>query len=285
MDNPKIIFIGTSEFAVPILEGLISSNYQIPAVITTLDKPIPSPVKQIASRRNLSILQPDKISDIGLKIVEAKPDLIITAAYGQIIPEDILTIPEFKSLNLHPSLLPKYRGPSPIQNAILNNDKTTGVTLMLMDQKMDHGPIVAQEQITITPDDDYSTLEKKLAHQAAELLIKTLPLYFQGKIKPQAQDESKASYTKTLTRQDGQIDWSQKAQVIERKIRAFYPWPGAWTEFNNQRVKVLKAKVIKEKQPASLATGQNYLLLELVQPAGKKPMSGQDFFRGHRAII
>lgn len=284
-NNLKIVFIGTSKFAVPILEALISSNYQIPAVITTPDKPIISPIKQIALRRNLPILQPDKISLIDLKIVDLKPDLIIAAAYGRIIPRNILVIPRLDSLNLHPSLLPKYRGPSPIQTAILNNDKITGITIILMDQQVDHGPIISQEQITIGSKDNYSTLEKKLAQKGAELLIQVLPQYIKNQIKSKPQDETKVSYTKMLTRQDGEIDWQQDAKTIERKIRAFYPWPGAWTKFNNLRIKILKAKAINKKQPASLVTGQGFLLLEIVQPAGKKPMSGQAFFHGHKTII
>lgn len=246
MTNPKIIFIGTSQFAVQALENLIKNKYNIIKVIT---KPI--------------TLESEKISKLA-------PDLIIVAAYGKIIPSDILSIPRFGCLNLHPSLLPKYRGPSPIQTAILNGDETTGLTIILMDEKIDHGPIIAQKKMKISPEDNYQSLEKKLAQLAADFLIEILPQYFQGKIKTKPQNESKASYTKILTRQDGQIDWQQSAVQIARQVRAFYPWPGAWTEFNGLRVKILKAKAVDKK-----------LLLEIVQPAGKKPMTGQEFFRGH----
>jgi len=276
-NNYKIIFIGTSQFAVPALKSLIENKYKIITVITSSDKPIGrkqeithSPIKKTALEYNLEIIQPEKISDITSKISDLKPDLIITAAYGQIIPKDILNTPKFNSLNLHPSLLPKYRGPSPIQTAILNNDKTTGITIMLMDEKLDHGPIISQVKIKINNYDNYQTLEKKLSQEAATLLIKTLPQYFQDQIKPKPQEEKKASYTKILTRQDGKINWQQTAQEIEKKIRAFYPWPGTWTELNGKRIKILKAKI----------TNQGFLKLELVQPAGKKPMTGQEFFRG-----
>ena len=270
MKKEKIIFIGTSQFAVPALKSLIENKYNLIYVITRPDKPTPSPIKQTALEYNIKILQPEKISDIASKILDLKPDLIITAAYGQIIPKDILNTPKFNSLNLHPSLLPKYRGPSPIQTAILNNDKTTGITIMLMDEKMDHGPIISQIEIKINDQFNYQTLEKKLSQEAADLLIKTLPQYFQNKIKPKPQKEEKASYTKILTRQDGKINWQQTAQEIERKIRAFYPWPGTWTELNGKRIKILKAKI----------TNQGFLKLEIVQPAGKKPMTGQEFFKG-----
>jgi len=267
---------------------LIENKYNIITVITSPDKPIgrkqeitSSPIKQTALERNLKILQPEKISDIASKISDLKPDLIITAAYGQIIPKDILNTPQFNSLNLHPSLLPKYRGPSPIQTAILNNDKTTGLTIMLMDEKLDHGPIISQTEIKINDQFNYQTLEKKLSQEAATLLIKILPQYFQNEIKPKPQEEKKASYTKILTRQDGKINLQQTAKEIERKIRAFYPWPGTWTELNGKRIKILKAKTVNQENEQTIKTNQGFLELELVQPAGKKPMTGQEYFKGN----
>ncbi len=188
-------------------------------------------------------------------------------------------------LNLHPSLLPKYRGPSPIQTAILNGDEKTGLTIMLMDEKMDQGPIISQKEMTISPEEIGQTLEKKLAQLAADFLMEILPQYIEGKIQPQAQDETKATYTKILSREDGQIDWKKTAQEIERKIRAFSPWPGTWTYFNNQRTKILKAKAIDKKQEAALPTGKGFLLLEIVQPAGKKPMTGREYFHGHPRTV
>ena len=288
MNNLKTIFIGTSSFAIPILEALIQNKHQILAVITAPDKPSGrkkelalSPVKQTGLKHKLSILQPEKISNLYSKISQLKPDLIITASYGQIIDKKILDIPRYDSINLHPSLLPKYRGPSPIQTAILNGDKKTGVSIMLMDEKMDHGPIISQKEIKISSDDTYQSLEKKLSSESASFLIKILPQYIKGQINPQAQDENQASYSKILTRQDGKIDWSQSAQEIERKIRAFYPWPGAWTDLNGKRIKILKAKAVIKKQEASLPTRDGFLALKLVQPEGKKPMTGQEFFRGY----
>ncbi len=278
MKKQKIIFIGTSSFAITTLEELIENNYEILAVITAPDKPvgrkqevIPSPVKEIALKYNLLILQPKKIAEIEKKIHELKPDLILVSSYGQMIPKSILDIPKKKSLNLHPSLLPKYRGASPIQTAILNGEKTTGITIMKIDEKMDHGPIIAQQETDIKPDDTYESLESRLSEEITKLLIEILPRYFKNKIKPKIQDEDNATYTKILTRDDGRIDLKENVQKIERKVRAFYPWPGTWTEINNQRIKILKVKI-----------KDGFLFLELIQPAGKKPMTGEEFFRGHK---
>ena len=278
MKKQKIIFIGTSSFAITTLEELIENNYEILAVITAPDKPvgrkqevIPSPVKEIALKYNLLILQPKKIAEIEKKIHELKPDLILVSSYGQMIPKSILDIPKKKSLNLHPSLLPKYRGASPIQTAILNGEKTTGITIMKIDEKMDHGPIIAQQETDIKPDDTYESLESRLSEEVTKLLIEILPRYFKNKIKPKIQDEDNATYTKILTRDDGRIDLKENVQKIERKVRAFYPWPGTWTEINNQRIKILKVKI-----------KDGFLFLELIQPAGKKPMTGEEFFRGHK---
>ena len=289
MNQPKIIFIGTSQFAVPILEKLFSRNYQIIAIITAPDRPAgrrqeltPPPIKEAALNYNLPILQPERIEQIQNKISEMSPDLIVLAAYGRIIPKGVLNIPRLGCLNFHPSLLPKYRGPSPIQTAILNDDKITGVTIILMDEKIDHGPIIAQKELSINPRETSRSLEEKLSHSAANLLIEILPQYLEGKIKPEAQDESKASYTKIINREDGRINWQESAQTIDRKIRAFYPWPGAWTYFGQQRVKIIKAKAVDQAQPAALSTGKGFLFLEIVQPAGKKTMTGQEFFRGRQ---
>ena len=277
MTNSKIIFIGTSEFAVPALEKLIKNNYTLLAVVTALDKPVgrkqeitPPPVKKAALKYKLPILQPERISNIKSEISNLKPDLIIVAAYGQIIPKNILEIPKLGCLNLHPSLLPKYRGPSPIQTAIFNGEQETGITIMKMDEKIDHGPIIAQKKIILSDRENYQTLEKKLSQLAANFLIEILPQYLQNKIKPQKQEHGQATYTKILSRDDGKIDWNKSAPEIERMVRAFHPWPGTWTEFNGQRVKILKVKIVDQK-----------LILELIQPAGKKPMTGQEFFRGH----
>jgi len=305
MINPKIIFTGSGRFAVPILENLIKNKYDIIKVITAPDKPAgrkqelaASPIKKTALKYKLPLSQPEKTITSQPEISGAEPDLIISADYGKIIPKHILDIPRFGCLNLHPSLLPEYRGPSPIQTAILNGESKTGLTIILMDEKIDHGPIVGQREIAIMTDDDSQTLEKKLAQLAASFLIEILPGYLQGEIKPRRQDENQASYTKILTKEDGRIDWRQSAEQIARQVRAFYPWPGAWTEFDGLRVKILKAKAVesptdpedkslRDKNQFTLPAKRGYLLLEIVQPAGKKPMTGQEFLRGrpHLKIV
>lgn len=293
MENKyKIIFIGTSQFAVPALEKLLERGYQIPLVVTRPDRPSgrqkeisPSPVKQAALRHGIEISQPEKISAAADAMKTINPDLIIVASYGQIIPKNIIEFPRFKTINIHPSLLPKYRGASPIQAAILNGDESTGSTLMLMDEKTDHGPIIAQKEIPLGQNDDFPALEKKLAELSANLLIETLPLYFAGKIKLAAQDESQAVYVKTLTRQDGKIDWSKSAQEIERKIRALRPWPGTWSDLGGQRIKIIQAKAVGVPQTNAVKTGAGWLVLEIVQPNGKKPMSGEEFLKGRPGIL
>ncbi len=278
MNSNKIIFIGTSLFSVPVLEKLVENKYNISAVITKPDRPIgrkkeltPSPVKEIALKYGLKILQPEKIFSVESEIKKINPDLFIIAAYGEIIPENILDLSRLEPLNLHPSLLPKYRGPSPIQTAILKGEKITGTTLMIVDKEMDHGPIIAQEEIEIADSDTYQTLEKKLALKSASLLIKNLPQYLEGKIKPKEQNHSQATYTKMLSRQDGEINLKKNARKNERKVRAFYPWPGTWTIIGKKRIKILKVKIIKDS-----------LVLEIVQPEGKKSMTWEEFKRGHK---
>lgn len=273
----KIIFIGTPEFGAAVLKKLIDSNLKPVLVVTETSKPVgrkqvltPPPVKVLAEKYNIPILQPKKILDSRFQILDSKPDLILMAAYGQIMPKEILAIPKYGCLNVHPSLLPKYRGPSPIQAALLNGDEETGVTIMLTEEKMDAGPIVAQKELIIGQKDDYKTLHDKLADLGAELLVETIPKWLTGEIKARLQEEAQATYTKILKREDGQIDWQKKPEEIERQIRALNPWPGAFTLYQGQRLKILKAGLENDK-----------LIIEEVQPEGKKPMGFDDFLRGH----
>jgi len=283
----KIIFIGTAEFGIPSLEKLIAKNYQILAVVTSVDKKIgrkqiltSSPIKQAADKWQVPVLQLEKIRNFKLEISNLQPDLIIVVAYGQILPKSILDLPKFGCINIHPSLLPKYRGPSPIQTAILNGDLETGTTLMLMDEQIDHGPIISQKKTAILEDETGQTLHNKLAELSADLLIETLPDILADKINPKAQNDKKATYTKILTRDDGELDFSKKAQELERQIRAFYPWPGTWIMLNDKRLKILKAEVANSSDHRAFATSENYLLPEIVQPEGKRKMSWEDFLRG-----
>jgi len=300
----KIIFIGTSEFGAIILKEL-TKKYKPVLAITSPDKPAgrkqiltPPPVKTSAQKHSIPLLQPLKIANCKLKIRNLKPDLIIVAAYGQIIPKEILDIPQYGSLNVHPSLLPKYRGPSPIQTAILKGDKKTGVTIFLMDKKIDHGKIISSSQFSIfNKKISYPELSKKLAKLGAELLIKTIPKWIKGEIKPQVQDESKATYTKILKKEDGKINWSESAENIERKIRAFEPWPGTFTFWRKKRLKITEVeikdlnknltpgKTFKENNLLCVKCKDKSLIIKKIQPEGKKPMNSEEFLKGNSDII
>jgi methionyl-tRNA formyltransferase len=272
MENYRIIFIGTPEFGAIILKKLIK-DYKPILVITNPDKPkgrknviTQSPVKQLAIKNNIPV-QHD--------FENLECDLIITAAYGKIIPKDIIELPKYGCLNVHPSLLPKYRGASPIQTAILNGEKETGVSIMLMDEKMDHGPILAQIKHRID-DKDYPTLEKELAEKGAELLLDIISKYIEGKIKPKEQDHNKATFCKIIKKEDGLIDFNKSPKDLERQVKAFNPWPGVFTfdKKSGKRIKILEVKVFN-----------NELIIKKVQPEGKKPMDYNDYLKGYDKLF
>ena len=309
----KIVFMGTPEFGAIILEGLIKGNYKPCLVITAPDKPVgrkqiltPPPVKQIAQKYNTPIEQPEKILNLKSEILNLTPDLIVVAAYVQILPKEILEIPKFGCLNVHPSLLPRWRGPSPIQYTILNGDEKTGVTIIKMTEKVDSGPIVAQKELSsFTEKETYQTLHNQLAEKGAKLLFQTIPRWIKGEIKPEPQDESKTTYTKILTREDGKIDWKKSAEDLERQIRAFDLWPGSWTFWpvlkdTFGRIKILEAKIFKSpdsktypigkvlvipQNKAAVQCGRDFLLIEKLQLEGKREMTSEEFLRGHPDFI
>ncbi|MDP3741009.1 MAG: methionyl-tRNA formyltransferase, partial [bacterium] len=242
----KVIVCATSGFAIPSLRALVEAGYEIVAVITQPDKPagrkqeaLPSLVKLWALEHGLKVFQPESL-EIGNWKLEI-PEINIVASYGKLIPKWLIDAPKFGSLNIHPSLLPKYRGPSPIQAAILNGDEQTGVTIIKLDQQLDHGPIVSQSIFNIPNSIFYKDLHDKLANLGAELLIKTIPDYVSGKIKPRPQDHSKATFTKIITKDDARIDWSKPSEEIDRLIRAYSTWPVAWTMLDGKRLKIFQA--------------------------------------------
>lgn len=305
LKSVKTIFFGTPDFAVPILNSLIKETNLI-AVVTQPDKKVgrkqillPSPIKKIAIKNNIKVLQPNKLKDQKFtnQIKDFNPDLIIVAAYGKIIPKKILDIPKFKCINIHASLLPKYRGASPIQTAILNDEKETGITLILMNEKMDEGAIIAQATEKIYNNDTSETLHNRLSQLGAKLLIEILPKYLDKKITPKTQDHSLTTYAKIIKKEDGKINWQQEATKIDCQIRAFTPWPSAFTFIDQQRFKILEAKVINsdpKKQTGTIfvidkkiaiACQNSYLLIEKWQPEGKKPISTKDYLLGHKDII
>jgi len=307
----KILFFGTSEIAKEILEALVKNEYNISAVVTQTDKKTgreqalkPSQVKEFSEIKKIPVLQPRKLDDEAIKkIKETDPDLIVVIAYGKIIPKEILEIPKYKSINIHPSLLPKFRGPSPIQNAILAGEKETGITIMLVDEKMDHGDILTQKKIEINIEDNTESLMKKISKISADLILETIPLWIDGKIKPLKQDDTKATYCQLVEREDGHIFWDSTAEDIFNKYRAFQPWPGIFSiwekESNNSRIKLTKIS-IQEKEPESnhelgevmkigkiigVKTSKGILVVEEIQPDGKKSISIKDFVNGHKDFV
>lgn len=307
-----IVFFGTPEFAVPALKALMEAPARnashgeaggpfcdVSLVVTQPDKPVgrhhskpaPSPVKKLAQASNVPVIpseaegscvMTDEIPRLASAL--ARDDGIklgILVAYGEIIPKKIIDAFPLGILNIHPSLLPKYRGASPIQAAILNQDAETGVTLMKLDDQMDHGPIVAQERVALDQTETAGELRDKLAKLGAKLLIKTLPDYIAGRIKPKPQNDAQASYTKKLTKQDGKIDWSKPAAAINAHVRAMNPWPGAWTEYREKKLIVWKASLVSSRTSDSEARDNKELRLEEVQLEGKKRMPFAEFARGH----
>lgn len=302
--------MGTPEFAVPIFESLVKSlDYEVVAIITQPDRPAgrsqrptPPPVKTAAAKHRIPVLQPERLRkpEVAVEIKELNPDIIIVAAYGQIIPKAILEIPRFGAVNVHPSLLPKYRGASPIQAAIKNGDAVTGVTIMLLDEQLDHGPILADRAVAIAPTDTAGTLSERLAQTGAALLMETLPRYVKGKLTPREQDHAAATVVKQLTRDDGRIDWSCPAAEIERTIRAYDPWPGSWSAWNEIRLKIIRAKISSEAPEwlkagsifqtgdgmgLAVRCGSGSIVLDALQPEGKKEMTAAEFLRGHADFL
>lgn len=300
----RIIFLGSSEFAVPVLERLVQ-EYRVMAVITQPDKPSGrgakteySAIKKLALSLGLNVLQPTKIKDTGFVsiLADLAPDLIVVAAYGQILSRQLIELPKYGCINVHASLLPRWRGASPIQSAILAGDELTGVTIMKMDEGLDTGPILSNSTLPIDSSDNASTLSEKLSKAGAELLVKTLHDYLAGLILPVQQDNEKATLTRLLRKSDGLMDFKQPAEYLERMVRAYNPWPGAFFQWNDQLIKVLGVHVdagksmepgatsVVSKKPA-LGTGKGVLVLDKVQPQGRRLMTGEEFLNGVRNWI
>ena len=297
MKQTKVIFMGTPIFAVPILEYLIE-NTNVVLVVTKPDtfegrkKVLTySPIKKVALNNNIDVITPDKIKDAFEIISEINPDIIITCAYGKIVPENILSIPKYGAINVHASILPKYRGASPIQSAILNGEEKTGITIMYMDKGMDTGDIISYEEEIIDVDDNYQTLSNKLSLLGTNLLAKTLPDIINHKNNRVKQNETLASYTRLITREDEKIDFSQNGRDIINKIRAFAPNPGAYFKLNDNEIKIIKATFINQsnKQTNEILITKNsfgitckdgIIYLEIVKPFGKNEMNIKAFLNG-----
>ncbi len=296
--NKKVIFWGTPEFSLPSLKVLHKLNL-INLVITQADKKggrnnklLTSPIKDYSLKNDLPFLQPLKLDSTFIQEVKNYlPATFIIVAYGQIIPQEILNLSELQSLNIHPSKLPILRGPSPIQTALLKGFNRTAVSLMQIDEKMDHGPIIEQREAIIDEEDNYISLSKKLSIVGAKLLEDNIKDYLNNKLKSQEQDHSQATFCKLIKKEDGQIDWSNTAQNINNQIRALYPWPSTFTTIKDLDLKIIKVKIsnkeLKEKEilieDNKLYIGTNTQALEILelQVTGKKITVAQEFLRGY----
>ena len=286
----RILFIGTAELACPCLEAIHRrTGHELIGVITQPDKPkgrslqlAPPPVKCSALALGIPVSQPEKIRTAIEEIRAQHPDLIVVVAYGQILPQSLLDIPGRGCINVHTSLLPRWRGASPIQSAILAGDSETGVTLMFMDAQLDHGDIICQGREPIRPDDTGATLHDRLAGLGANLLAETLT---RSAWPRQAQDEAQVTHARKFTKADGRIDWTQSAVEIDRKIRAFNPWPGAFTEREGNLLKIWKVELLPAPAtgPDIMNTGSGTIRLLEVQPAGGKRMSFAAYARGRQS--
>lgn len=317
----RIIYMGTPQFAVPALEALIERSapgnllpqgYEIVTVVTRPDKPagrgreiVFSPVKQVALAHNIPVWQPGSFKKLENSdaLAAYHADLYIVAAFGQILPQAVLDQPRYGTLNIHASLLPKYRGPDPIANAILQGDPETGISIMLLDAGIDTGPVLLTRRTPIAADETTGSLTVKLAHLGAQALLEALPLWVAGQIIPTAQDHHLASHTRMLRKEDGEIQWNQSAVAIARQVRAYTPWPGSYSHWKGKRLKIVEAQALPQRGDASttpgtvrieeeaghrllvVTTGERLLAVKQLQLEGKKAMSADEFLRGYAQIV
>ncbi len=304
----RLVFMGTSEFAVPSLESLIAQNADVIGVVTQPDRPsgrgrklTPPPVKVTCHRHSLEVYQPEKLGlpDFIRTLRELRPDVIVVVAFGQLIPKSLLHLPPCGCINIHPSLLPKYRGAAPIQWALINGETETGITVMLLDETEDTGDIILQQQVSIDPQETAVALTNRLAHIASKALLEAIKTTPTGAPPPHVpQDHRQATHAPRLTKESGHINWRSTARSIFNLVRGTAIWPGAYTFLpEDLRLKVLKCQIVENAQQKALApgmieatphhnltvgTGNGVLQLDLVQPANKQPMSGSDFLNGYR---
>ncbi len=306
----RIVFMGSSEFGVPSLDRLAKSEHTLVAVYAPPDKPagrghrltVPI-IKEAGGRHGVPVFQPESLRSTAEieRLAALAPDLIVVVAYGKLLPRPILDLPPYGCLNLHPSLLPRYRGPSPIAAAILAGDRETGVTLMLLDEGLDTGPILAQKKVAVKPGDTAESLGSRLALAGAELLMDSLPEWFARRLRPLPQEETSATYTVRITKKDGEIDWNLPAEEIERRIRAFHPWPGGYTFWEGKVLKIVEAVPFSERVngapgtvvpisfcpdiPLGVITGKGVLGLRRIQIEGRKALPSDEFARGYRGFV
>lgn len=303
-DSLRIIFAGTPDFAARHLDALIASDHQIVGVLTQPDRPagrgkkiMPSPVKVLATAHDIPVLQPTSLRKAENQqcIAELQADVMVVVAYGLILPEAVLSIPRLGCINVHGSLLPRWRGAAPIQRALWAGDDQTGITIMQMDVGLDTGDMLYKLSCAIEPEDTSDSLYHKLAELGPQGLLKTLAQLAEGTAQPQTQDDAQATYAEKLSKEEARLDWSLSASQLERSIRAFNPWPISWFMIDDQPVKVWKAEVIDKavdatpgtllgasKQGIEVATADGVLNLQVLQPAGKKAMTAQDLLNSRQ---
>jgi methionyl-tRNA formyltransferase len=300
----RIVFMGTPDFAVPSLKALLQSGHDVVGVVTQPDRPkgrgqelAASPVKQLAARHRIPVLQPLKMKDPAfLDALSAwKPDLIVVTAFGRILPKVVLDLPPHGCINVHASLLPKYRGAGPIQWAIIRGEQETGITTMRMDEGMDTGAILLQETVPITPDDTAGTLSSRLADVGGRLLIVTLSQLLAGTVTPRLQDSSQATMAPLLKKEDGLLDWTLPALDLANRVRGLSPWPGAHTYLGEDRWVIWKASALERsattapagtivdatKEGIAVSTGRGVLRIMQLQPANSRRMSAAEYLAGH----
>ncbi len=306
----RAIFMGTPDYAIPILSSLVSKEVEILSVYTRPDKPrgrgnqaSATPIKYYALEQGLPVFEPRSLKNntqIFSDIARQRPDLIVVAAYGLFLPKKILALPHMGAINVHPSLLPKYRGPTPIPSAILNGDLTTGVSIIQLTKEMDAGPILAQEETEIHTNDTSATLTVRLFDIGAKLLLNLLPLLSSGEVEPKPQDPALVSITGLLSRTDAEIDWSRSADYIARRVRAFDPWPGCFTQWNGKRLKIIDVSKVDidyphtftpghviglENKCIGIGTNNGILVINKLQIEGKRPLKAAEFLQGHPHFI
>jgi methionyl-tRNA formyltransferase len=301
----KIVYMGTPAFAVPPFQALVTAGHDVVGAVTRIDKPAgrgkvltPPAVKVAADQAGVTVLQPKRVRtpESVAAIREMEPDVIVVAAYGQILPPEILTLPKYGCVNIHASLLPAYRGAAPINWAIINGEARTGITIMQMDEGMDTGGILAQESIPIGPNDTAGDLMAKLSEMGSWLIVDILARLESGGLAAIPQDNSKATTAPLLRKEDGQVDWTMSAKKIHDRVRGLSPWPGAHSWLDNKLVKILRTEAVEGagepgvlsksgKDSLAVGTGSGLLRIVTIQLEGKKPMSMPEFLRGHRGAV
>lgn len=304
----RVVFMGSPQFAVPPLEYLVLGEYEVAAVYTQPDRTggrgralVASPAKQAALALGLSVVQPASLKEAAAveQLAGFKPDLIVVAAFGQILPKPVLELPRLGCLNVHPSLLPRFRGASPVAAAILAGDEFSGVSIMLLDEGMDSGPVLARAKIPVSAQDTTASLTDKLSLLGARLLGEVLVGWTRGELSPQPQDEAKVSYCGPITKEEGEIDWHLSALEIWRRVRAFYPWPGCYTRWRGKQLKIIEAVPLPQAKTAKvgevvaltsgagfgIGTGDGTLSVLKVQLEGKQVLSAAEFLRGQRDFV